>query len=293
MCLPIMKRLFPPKPLSPVPPSASGNNSANNSGNNSANNSGNNSVNNSANNSDSNFDSNADNVFENAPAQDASPPLEDPPASLEDRLKQLMAIAAQYPLEQLPCGQVKTPNRRRQRALTEVTRLATPKLWRQNVPYYSDALHQVWLYVYQRPEKYDPKAAGVVTWLNMMLRYRIKDLHRQWTKQSATQVSLVDQDGREADLVDPKSMVDCDLPNLIEAIRAWAEVDEDGALRQERVRNHPEVTSQRIILERLILETPWHMLAEQLNAPMGTVTAHYYKKCIPRLQRFCRDNGYC
>jgi hypothetical protein len=218
--------------------------------------------------------------------------MEERSDSLDERLKALMVIACQYPLETDADGKVKKPHIKRQRALAEITRLVTPKLWRESAPYYADALHQVWLYLYQKPEQYDPERASVITWLNNRLKYKLLDLKHKWLEEKKRYTSLSMDDGQEMDLVDGKATNELDLPNLVEAIRAWAQGYAAGELQAEHVRKRPEINSQRLILDRLPQEVEWARLATVLDSSVPTLSAHYQRKCIPRLQKFCEDQGY-
>ena len=78
--------------------------------------------------------------------------------NLADRLCLLIAQARSYSL---------TSMERRQK-FTEIYRLTTKsrKLWRENTPYYEDALQEMWEYCYRHLEEYDPSVKGVITWLD-------------------------------------------------------------------------------------------------------------------------------
>ena len=81
---------------------------------------------------------------------------------LEGRLDSLVTEACKHP----------PGSAARQRNLTRIIRLISPKLWREHTPYYQDALQQTWVYFCHNicegrtGRAYDPDRGTIVTWLN-------------------------------------------------------------------------------------------------------------------------------
>ena len=69
--------------------------------------------------------------------------------ALNQQLLQLVALACLYPAYSL----------QRRQKLTELVRVVikSGKVWKENTPYYNDALQQTWLYFCRNPEQYNPE----------------------------------------------------------------------------------------------------------------------------------------
>lgn len=188
----------------------------------------------------------------------------------------------------------------RQRGLTTIIRLVTPRLWRDASPYYQDALQKTWIYFCQnlcegitgRP--YDPDAASVVTWLNAYLKRRLQDGFIAVQQQQRLTVSA-DQPVREGDAnltVGNLIPAQPDVPPILEQVRQWAETDATQELQQVRLERNPQVTCQLLILRRLPPETPWKALADEFGVPIGTLSSFYQRHCLPRLRQFGQSEGF-
>jgi len=85
----------------------------------------------------------------------------------------------------------------RQEILTKIIRLAANKLWKENTPYYQDALQQTWLYFCHNicegntGKPYDPNRGSVLTWLNFYLKQRLHDCYINKQKETLTRVSTL------------------------------------------------------------------------------------------------------
>jgi DNA-directed RNA polymerase specialized sigma24 family protein len=212
---------------------------------------------------------------------------------VEEQVQRLVTEACGHPAGSRP----------RQRNLTRLIRLIANKLWKENTPYYEDALQQTWVYFCQNicegntGEAYNPSRGSVLTWLNTYLKRRLQDFYIETKKQQATrfmgrQRQLGrDEDSETADPLDnfPASP---DPPPLLEEVRAWAETDQTGELRRTRLQDHPQVTAQILILRRLPPETSWKALAAELGVPASTLSSFYQRQCLPCLRKFGESEGY-
>jgi hypothetical protein len=188
----------------------------------------------------------------------------------------------------------------RQRGLTKIVRsiVKSGKLWKENVPYYEDALQQTWLYFCRNlceattGDRYDPNRSSVTTWLNVYMRRRLQDLYlqRKNTKHLTTvQVSSVDELGR--DLIETLEAPP-DVPPILETTRQWIETDPDGDLRRTYIQGHPKVNCQVLLLQRLPPETSWEDLAAKYQLSISTLSSFYRRQCLPRLRKFGESQGY-
>jgi hypothetical protein len=191
----------------------------------------------------------------------------------------------------------------RQKDLTKLIRLISNKLWKENTPYYPDALQQTWLYFCQNicegntGKPYDPNRATVTTWLNFYLRQRLHDFHINSQKEKFRIVltpiePLGLPDSHQT--VNPLENIPAkpDIPPLLEDITQWVEADPEGELRRIHITNHPKVTCQALILRRLPPETSWKNLSQEFNLPISTLSSFYQHKCLPCLRKFAQSQGY-
>jgi hypothetical protein len=191
----------------------------------------------------------------------------------------------------------------RQRNLTQIIRLTSNKLRKENTPYYEDALQQTWMYFCRNicerntGEPYDPTRGCVVTWLNAYLKWRLRDFfidgHKQQAKTFVRQVRMW-KSGETYETVDLVESLEAnpDVPSLLEDVRVWVETDPDGELRSIYIRGRPEVTCQALILRRLPPETSWKTLAADFGISVSTLISFYQRQCMPRLRQFGESEGY-
>lgn len=189
---------------------------------------------------------------------------------------------------------------KRQRGLTQIIRLTTPKLWRESSPYYADALQQTWVYFCQNiceggtGAKYDPSYSSVTTWLNAYLKRRLQDGLIGQQKQAAQTVSPQRRSRSDTEsALDPvETLATQDTPPILEDVKAWVEADPSRELRRVHVEGHPAVTAQALILRRLPPETSWKALAAEWSVPISTLSSFYQRQCLPRLRKFGESEGY-
>lgn len=212
---------------------------------------------------------------------------------LEEHLCQLVAEACKH-----QAGSVE-----RQRSLTRLIKLIVNKLYKQNSPYYEDALQQTWVYFCQNicegdtAHPYDSTRSSIVTWLNAYLKRRLQDFYIDSQKQQARIFSIPYQGYGWRGIKENIHPVDIlaanpDVPPLLEEVRKWANKDPQGELSSIHVENSLEITCQTLILRRLPPETSWKTLAIEFNLPISTLSSFYQRQCIPRLRKFGESGGY-
>ncbi|MGG6293991.1 sigma-70 family RNA polymerase sigma factor [Leptolyngbya sp. AN02str] len=214
-------------------------------------------------------------------------------AAMDEQLKALVEEACSH-----PPGSAK-----RQRSLTQIIRLATPKLWRESTPHYQDALQQTWIFFCQNiceaktGQQYDPERGSVTTWLNAYLRRRLQDFFIDTQKQQATTVSSqtrISRSGEAGEVIDPIDNLPAnpDVPPILEGVLRWATEDTSEELRQVFVEGHPQVNCQTLILRRLPPESSWKDLSAEFGLPISTLSSFYQRQCLPRLRKFGESEGY-
>ena len=205
-----------------------------------------------------------------------------------------MKISSQF-LSQLVAETCQHPpgSKERQKNLTKIIRLISHQLWRENTPYYEDALQETWIYFCRNiceGNVYDSGKATIATWLNNYLRWRLKDGYiktQQQKKQTA--FKIIDENNRAIDPID-NLPAKPDIPPLLEEIQQWAKTYDK--LNRVCLENHPQVTARILILKRLPPETSWHQLAAEYGIAAGTLSSFYQRKCKPLLREFSQSQGY-
>lgn len=191
----------------------------------------------------------------------------------------------------------------RQKNLTKIIRLIKNKLWKENTPYYPDALQQTWVYFCQnicegntgRP--YDRNRGSIVTWLNFYLKKRLHDFYINNQNEQLVTIPTPCRhfsSGETNQTVDPVENIPAnpDVPSLLEEVRRWVETDPEGELHRIHITNHPQVTCQILILRRLPPETSWKTLATEFNLSISTLSSFYQRQCLPLLRKFGQSQGY-
>lgn len=212
---------------------------------------------------------------------------------LEKQLRQLVTEACRHP----------AGSPERQKNLTRIIRLIANKLWKENTPYYQDALQQTWVYFCQNicegntGDIYDPTRSSVITWLNVYLKRRLQDFYINTHKQQArTAISQVQksESGELAENLNPVEMLEAspDIPPLLDEVKQWAGIDPKGELGKIYIEGRPDISAQVLILRRLPPESSWKALSAEFGLPISTLSSFYQRKCLPELRKFGELEGY-
>lgn len=205
-------------------------------------------------------------------------------SNLNQQLQQLVDLACSHPPRSLM----------RRQKLNEVVRLVmkSGKLWKENTPYYNDALQQTWLYFCRNPQQYNPERCSVITWLDNSLKWRLQDL-RSYEAHDQARIVPVSKLGAE-ETTDPIHDLPAspDIPPILQETYFWVETDPNGELASTHVKGRPDVTCQILILRRLPPETPWKTIALEFSLPPSTAPNFYKRECLPRLRNFALLQGY-
>ncbi|MCU0537023.1 MAG: sigma-70 family RNA polymerase sigma factor [Hydrococcus sp. Prado102] len=212
-------------------------------------------------------------------------------APLQQQLEQLITEACNYPLG----------SRERQKNLTKIIRLINSQLWRENTPYYEDALQQTWIYFCQNlcegktGQPYDRTKASVVTWLNNYLKRRLQDFYITDKKRQNQTISLeINSSPINREQLKPADKIQANSTSqiLLEEIKKWVQTDPQKKLSKIHLKDRPDITCQVLILRRLPPETAWKVLAIEFGVSIGTLSSFYQRQCLPILREFGEMEGY-
>lgn len=205
-------------------------------------------------------------------------------SNLNQQLQHLVAEACSHPAKSLM----------RRQKLSEIVRVVikSGKLWKENTPYYNDALQKTWLYFCRNPEQYNPESCSVLTWLDNCLKWRLQDFRSKEAKIQANTVPLSSLSIENTTNAVESLPAAADIPPILEETYQWAFTDPDNDLASTHVKGRPDVTCQILILRRLPPETPWKNIAKEFNLPPSTAPNFYKRECLPRLRNFALRQGY-
>lgn len=207
--------------------------------------------------------------------------------SLDSQLQQLLMAARQYP----------TGSFERQHTLNRLISLMqkSGRIWRGGglleSDRYEEALQKTWLYFCRNLDRYDPSRAGVITWFNDYLRYRIHDsLTEQRTQGQRTIQPIAVAGENIADFWESLPAPE-DIPPILDEVYAWLDTEVDR-LQTIHLRNRPEINCWLLLQRRLPPEMPWKALSQEWGVPIPTLSNFYQHKCLPELIKLGQDLGY-
>lgn len=168
-----------------------------------------------------------------------------PPGKLDEQLQQLALIAQQYP----PSSVL------RQKTLNKLfgVIMDSEQLWYPQKDHsyecykevYQEAKQNLWLYICQNIEKYNPDSGSVMNWVNMLLCRRFyKEAKSKFTDNRFKNVSNWDN-------LSDSSLLTEDSSLLSEMFWAFVNSDPEDFLKQTYIENHPEANLQALLKLRL------------------------------------------
>jgi hypothetical protein len=181
----------------------------------------------------------------------------------------------------------------RQRKLTVMIRALSQALWKENSPYYGDALQDTYTFLCRRLcDLYDSEKALVKTWLNNHLKWRLFALKQEASEEAKKRVYMP---ASPEEGLDPIANIPAPaLPeySIVDATRDWLLEDKTGELRSVHISHRPDLNVQSVSLRRLPPDmTSWEDLSKETNAPLQSLASFYRRKCVPRLRKFLEDEG--
>ncbi|NEQ99107.1 MAG: sigma-70 family RNA polymerase sigma factor [Cyanothece sp. SIO2G6] len=172
------------------------------------------------------------------------------------------------------------------------------RLWREQVPYYGDAVQQMWEYCCHHLDEYDPAVGSVISWFNFRLNKELRR-YRDRTKRQMKRTAFPTFTS-EGDLLDPVDTLPArpdisPVLDIVEITLHWVKTDPDGILCATRFRKRVDINAQILFLKRFPAETPWKAIAQELGlnpAEAKDLPKFYNRKCLPLLRNFGLSEGY-
>lgn len=190
--------------------------------------------------------------------------------NLDEQLKNLAILAQSYP-------QLSQERRWALTQLLETTLHSGQVKCLSKDPFYKDiyenALQNLWLYVCQNIDKYNPERSSFINWIVMML-------HRHFLKKAISDVtgnhfnkSLAPLD---IDTLADTLFLQEQKPSLLEEIKEYVELDPEKTFRYHYIRNYPKANFQNLVKMRLSGES-WQNISRDLGVKVSTLNRFYYR----------------
>ncbi|WDD36973.1 sigma-70 family RNA polymerase sigma factor (plasmid) [Nostoc sp. UHCC 0926] len=168
----------------------------------------------------------------------------------------------------------------------------SPKLWyfpnrNQYLPgvyedIYEEARQDLFVYISQNLDKYDPTRAQFMTWANMLLKKRFfKDAIPKIIGKNELKVDPYVLENKEYPQPDNTEV---DWITAVEKIKQYIETDPEGIFKQERIKGHPQANFRQIAIKKWS-GISWKQMSEEWEIPIPTLSNFYQRS----LQRF-REN---
>jgi hypothetical protein len=193
---------------------------------------------------------------------------------------------------------------KRKRLLNQlITKMTNSGLiWKDDVPYYQDALQEQWhffcsnLCESRTGAQYDRDRASVITWFNYYFKRRLQNwavrVHRE--NNSRCDRELFSEEGMPIDRIeilpaeDETHIIEC--IQCFETVQNWIETNPEGILNAH-IRGRKDLTCQ-VILRSLLSGKNFTQMAAEYGCAYQTIYGFYKNKCRSHVQEFRENHDY-
>ncbi|MEG3899281.1 MULTISPECIES: hypothetical protein [unclassified Microcoleus] len=201
------------------------------------------------------------------------------------------------------CQEPSNPWKRRRLVNQLVIKMTNSGLiWKDNVPYYEDALQEQWeffssnLWESRTGTQYDRDRGSVMNWFNYYFKRRLQNwvlrIDRENSRRCRGHKKF--KDGEQIETIE-------DLPaedeshivkslQYFEEVQSWIETNQNGVL-SEHIRGRKDLTCQ-VILRSLLSGKTFTTIAAEFACPYPTIYGFYKNKCRPHMQQFRENHDY-
>ncbi len=178
------------------------------------------------------------------------------------------------------------------------------KLWKENTPYYQEALQKTWIYLSQNlceattaKRRYNPEESCISTWLNAYLKMRLLDcrLEEQKAKQKQKHRRIVSLEGEQDEAIVnsiENQPAEPDSSFYIAEVIAWIETDPNNELKSRHIRGKPQINCQVLLQRQCLYGQSLREIAKELGCASSSLYELLNNDCRHLLQKFCEDQGY-
>lgn len=187
---------------------------------------------------------------------------------------------------------------KRRRLLTQLVIKMTNSglIWKDNVPYYQDALQEQWeffcsnLCEARTGTQYDRDRGTVITWFNYYFKWRLLNWASRVDRENQRRCDReqILEDGMPIDRIeilpaeDESDILEC--IQYFKEVKNWIDTNPNGLLNQH-IRGRKDVTCQ-VIFKSLSSGQTFGEIATNFNCSYSTLKGFYNNKCRPLLEEF-------
>ena len=178
------------------------------------------------------------------------------------------------------------------------------QLWKENAPYYEEALQKTWIYLSQNlceattaKRPYNPEESSIYTWLNAYLKMRLLDcrLDEQKAKEQQRRRRIVSLEGEQDEaLVNSidNQPAEPDASFYVAEVIEWIETDPNNELKSRHIRGKPQINCQVLLQRQCLYGQSIQEIAKEFGCASSTLYELLNNDCRHLLQKFCEDQGY-
>lgn len=166
---------------------------------------------------------------------------------------------------------------------------------------YDEALARTWEWFSKELHSYDPEQASFVRWFNRTLKWRILDVNNERIRDKQRRyrppIFSDDEDVDPINLIPSGDDALKDSRLFLEQLLALVERDPGRHLRNCQMREHPNVTCQRVIL--VILQSyqtspnvPWNKMTQDFGVDKQRLYCFCRNTAFPNFRQFCQRNKF-
>lgn len=147
---------------------------------------------------------------------------------------------------------------------------------------YSEARQELFFYICQKIDKYEPERGTVLAWVNVLLERRFfRDaIRKNQTYNRVLKMTTADLDN----LASPQ-----DREDLTEIVKECIQSDPENIFKKEYIENCPQATFQALALRRLTGKS-WQEISAEFEIKVPTLSSFYYRcinKFLSKLKEYC------
>lgn len=149
---------------------------------------------------------------------------------------------------------------------------------------YTEARQDLMLRLCREIDRYNPEKE-VMQWVNFLMNCCFADaIPKVIGRNNIKTFSLSDLDTLLDNLPDDRE----NEPPLAESLVEFIKEDPEGVLKNERLKEHPQVTFQ-ILLLRIIADKTWKEISEEVGVKLPTIHS-FYRRCLNKLKPKLRES---
>lgn len=153
---------------------------------------------------------------------------------------------------------------------------------------YQEAVQNLFLYICENIDKYNPQRGGFMTWVNMLLnkRFFCEAIPKVVGRANELYFESSALENLE-DLATEESEDEDDYIRAFQTVRRYIEIDPKGIFTQAHIKKYPGVNFREIAIKRWS-GISWKEISEHFNIPVATLS-NFYQRNLEKFRQELRD----